>query len=268
MAITSAEIHNQSFSIDRKGYDVDEVDVFLEHVADEIDNLNNQIADLQDQLNDSRFDGFDTPAKPIEEAPVAAPSPSSAPAQDFSQKLDEANARIRELESQLEEKQADGNAIAQALIIAQRSADEILAKANNTAAETIQDAKDEAQRIIDRANNDKQDVIDAIRKLEDDREDAREEYQELLTDFINDASRKLAEIGGGSQASVAAAHYTDTTDATAQVQVPMSAEPVAYSTPQTGNVAVAAATPMPSAVEKDLSGFGDADDDFSFDELD
>ena len=48
MAITSAEIHNQSFSIDRKGYDVDEVDVFLEHVADEIDNLNNQIADLQD----------------------------------------------------------------------------------------------------------------------------------------------------------------------------------------------------------------------------
>ena len=74
--------------------------------------------------------------------------------------------------------------------------------------------------------------------------------------------------GGGSQASVAAAHYADTTDATAQVQVPMSAEPVAYSTPQTGNVAVAAATPMPSAVEKDLSGFGDADDDFSFDELD
>ena len=184
MAITSAEIHNQSFSIDRKGYDVDEVDVFLEHVADEIDNLNNQIADLQDQLNDSRFDGFDTPAKPVEEAPAAAPAPSSAPAQDFSQELDEANARIRELESQLEEKQADGNAIAQALIIAQRSADEILAKANNTAAETIQDAKDEAQRIIDRANNDKQDVIDAIRKLEDDREEAREDYRDLLNDFI------------------------------------------------------------------------------------
>ena len=266
MAITSAEIHNQSFSIDRKGYDVDEVDVFLEHVADEIDNLNEQISDLQDQLNDSRFDGFDTPAKPIEEAPAPAAAPVATT--DDSEELAAANARIAELEAQLEEKQADGNAIAQALIIAQRSADEILAKANNTAAETIQDAKDEAQRIIDRANNDKQDVIDAIRKLEDDREDAREEYQELLTDFINDASRKLAEIGGGSQASVAAAHYADTTDATAQVQVPMNAEPMAYSTPQTGNVAVAAATPMPSAVEKDLSGFGDADDDFSFDELD
>ena len=43
MAITSADIHNQSFSIDRKGYDVDEVDVFLEHVADEIDAMTAQI---------------------------------------------------------------------------------------------------------------------------------------------------------------------------------------------------------------------------------
>ena len=38
----------------------------------------------------------------------------------------------------------------------------------------------EAQRIIDRANTDRQDVIDAIRKLQDDREDAREEYADLL----------------------------------------------------------------------------------------
>ena len=53
MAITSAEIHNQSFSIDRKGYDVDEVDVFLEHVADEIDGMNAQIAQLENQLDDS-----------------------------------------------------------------------------------------------------------------------------------------------------------------------------------------------------------------------
>ena len=68
MAITSAEIHNQSFSIDRKGYDVDEVDVFLEHVADEIDGMNAQIAQLENQLDDRKFEGFDTPARV--EAPV------------------------------------------------------------------------------------------------------------------------------------------------------------------------------------------------------
>ena len=268
MAITSAEIHNQSFSIDRKGYDVDEVDVFLEHVADEIDGLNEQISDLQEQLNDSKFDGFDTPATP---APEAAPAPATdaapAPAApDNSKELAAANARIAELEQQLAEKTADGNAIAQALIIAQRSADEILAKANATAAETIQDAKDEAQRIIDRANGDKQDVIDSIRKLEDDREDAREEYQELLTDFINDASRKLAEIGGAAPALAAS---SDAPTQAGYGQAPIDADATAaYTTPQNGAVVAAAATPTPSPIDKDLSGFGDADDDFEFDELD
>ena len=55
MAITASDIHNQSFSIDRKGYDVDEVDVFLEHVADEIDILNDTIAQLQAQLEEDRL---------------------------------------------------------------------------------------------------------------------------------------------------------------------------------------------------------------------
>ena len=64
MAITASDIHNQSFSIDRKGYDVDEVDVFLEHVADEIDILNDTIAHLQDQLEADRFSGLDPPAAP------------------------------------------------------------------------------------------------------------------------------------------------------------------------------------------------------------
>ena len=269
MAITSAEIHNQSFSIDRKGYDVDEVDVFLEHVADEIDGLNEQISDLQEQLNDSKFDGFDTPATP---APEAAPAPAAeAPAvpaaPDNSKELAAANARIAELEQQLAEKTADGNAIAQALIIAQRSADEILAKANATTAETIQDAKDEAQRIIDRANGDKQDDIDSISKLEYDREDAREEYQELLTDFINDASRKLAEIGGAAPVPAA---QSDASAQAAYGQAPIDADATAaYTTPQqNGSVVAAAATPTPSPIDKDLSGFGDADDDFEFDELD
>ena len=42
MALTAADIQNVSFSIDRKGYDVDEVDVFLERVADEVDAMNKE----------------------------------------------------------------------------------------------------------------------------------------------------------------------------------------------------------------------------------
>ena len=290
MAITSAEIHNQSFSIDRKGYDVDEVDVFLEHVADEIDGLNDQIAQLEAQLDDSKFDGFDTPARIVDDvvdepaiAPVSAVDAEELAAKDA--RIAELEARCEDLEQQLEEKKADDNAISQALIIAQRSADEVISKAKAQAADTIQDAEDEAKRIVDKAEADRQKVLDAIKKLEDDREDAREEYRDLLTEFIDDASRRLSELGGSStytpsygisnhaRVIEAPSAYDDDeipTPAKTATQTPISIDgSAAYSTPATpGSPVVAAATPTPSVVEKDLSGFGDVDDDFEFEEID
>lgn len=267
MAITSADIHNQSFSIDRKGYDVDEVDVFLEHVADEVDGLNSQVSDLEKQLDENKFDGFDTPAR-METAPE--------PAVD-SEALAEKDARIAQLERQLEDKKADDNAIAQALIIAQRSADEIISNAKAEAASTIKDAENESERILDKADSEKQKVLDAIKKFEDDREDAREDYQEMLTDFIADATRKLAEIGADvSTAAPYSAHArklspleTSGRDASS-AQAPIVKDgPAPYATPQTaGTAVISPATPTPSRPEKDLSGFGDADDDFEFEEID
>lgn len=283
MAITSAEINNQSFSIDRKGYDVDEVDVFLEHVAAEIDALNQQIESLQAQLDDDSFAGFDTPVnfddEPAEEVQPAAetalmPAVSSA-------ELEEKDARIAELEAELKNKTADDNAIAQALIIAQRSADEILSNAKADAAATINDAEEEASRILDKAENDRQKVQDAIKKLEDDREDARDEYRELLTDYINDATRKLAEIGE-KVAPYTSAHARTNSVSSAST-ADFGAAPVqtvdgsdAYGSSVFGSAlvdssapaAASAATPKPAGFEKDFSGFGDAADDFEMDDLD
>ena len=265
MAITASDIHNQSFSIDRKGYDVDEVDVFLEHVADEIDDMNSQIVQLENQLDEGRFDGFDKPAR------IEAPAADEAA-------LAEKDERIAELERQLEAKKADDNAIAQALIIAQRSADEIIANANAQAAATIKDAEDEGTRIVDKAEAERQKVLDAIKKLEDDREDVREDYRDLLTDFIGDATRKLAEIGGEMPASLPVSAHARTIDVvettatgrvTAPAQAPINRDGAgAYSVPQATGAVVAPATPTPSGVEKDLSGFGDADDAFEFEEID
>ena len=289
MAITSAEIHNQSFSIDRKGYDVDEVDVFLEHVADEIDGLNDQIAQLEAQLDDSKFDGFDTPARIVDDMDdePAAPAPA-IDAEELAAKdarIAELEARCDDLEQQLEEKKANDNAIAQALIIAQRSADDVVSNAKAQAADTIQDAEDEAKRILDKAEADRQKVLDAIKKLEDDREDAREEYRDLLTEFIDDASRRLNELGGASSYTPASSSHARVFEAPAAydddepaapapaataAQAPISIDgSAAYSTPtSTVTPVVAAATPTPSVVEKDLSGFGDVDDDFEFEEID
>ena len=301
MAITSAEIHNQSFSIDRKGYDVDEVDVFLEHVADEIDGLNQQIASLQSQIGEDTFAGFDRPATFDDEA-FNEPEPEHAAEQDdqpadsvdpaiLAEKdaaIAERDARIAELEKQLESKKADGNAIAQALIIAQRSADEILANAKADAAATIKDAEDEADRILDKAENDRQKVIDAIHKLEDDRD--------LLNDFITDATRKLAEIGekapkaAGALASGQHGRYATHVDSEPVVKEAAATAPQAPLTVDGSDAyddapaipaavpaaAVTAASPavtgsvapVASSVEKDFSGFGDAADDFEIDDLD
>ena len=57
--------------------------------------------------------------------------------------------------------------------------------------------------------------------------------------------------------------------ATAPAQAPINRDGAgAYSGPQATGAVVAPATPTPSGVEKDLSGFGDADDAFEFEEID
>lgn len=279
MAITAADIHNQSFSIDRKGYDVDEVDVFLEHVADEIDLLNDQIAHLEQQLEGDPFAGFDAPVAPVEAEEDTVALEEGFDVSEYEAALAEKDDIIADLERQLEEKKADDSAIAQALIIAQRSADDILARANAQATETIQDAREEAQRIIDRANNDRQDVVDAIRKLQDEREDAREEYADLLKDIIDDATRKLTAIGAFTAPASAAHAFVPAAVPEPEVEILEDSaddaygyelyeeDAPAYATPQASETYVAAATPVASAYEKDLSGFGDADD-FEFEEID
>lgn len=257
MVMTSMDIENQSFSIDRKGYDVDEVDVFLEQVAHELDDMNNQIAQLQAELDGQS--GF-------------GDSKAQADSGASDELLAEKDARIAELERQIEDKRADDNAIAQALIIAQRSADEIRTNANSDAEQTKEDAKEEAQRILDKANTEKQKILEAIETLENDREDVRAEYQTLLKDFVNSANKKLSEIGGpATSGNHSAPRKSSSSDSVSKSHTPLnkvSTAAATYTTPQSGSAVVTPATPKPSQAAKDLSGFGDADSDFEFDELD
>ena len=54
MSITSRDIQEQSFEMARHGYDVQEVDVFLEHMAAEVDVLVRQSAEYAMLLEDSQ----------------------------------------------------------------------------------------------------------------------------------------------------------------------------------------------------------------------
>jgi DivIVA domain-containing protein len=270
MAITAQDIHNQSFSIDRKGYDVDEVDVFLEFVANEIDNLNKQIAQLES--TEAVLSSEATTAIAMEGAleSVVEPDDDVVVEQDdeLQALLDEKNAQlvekdavIADLRAQLAEKAANDNAISQALIIAQRSADDIVCKANNDAVDIVQDAEDEAAKIVNRANNERERVADAIRKLEESREHARENYAELLKNFVADASRKLADLGytDGSQPDF---KYSPATDTTLDYVAEGAQFDLFASSSETTGQLVEATPAVAASYEKDLSGFGDAAEDF------
>ena len=184
MAITSNDIQNQSFKIERRGYDVDEVDVFLERVASELDSMNDEIAQLRAQLAEAQRD--------TQQAPHTSQNVPSVDAVALAQK----DARIVELENRLKERKSEDSAIAQALIIAQRTGDEIVSKAKTEAEQTRVNAEEEAKRILDKANVEKQKVVDRISELNASRESVREQYQDLLKEFIGSATKRLTEIGG------------------------------------------------------------------------
>lgn len=286
MAITSEEIHNQSFTVDRKGYDVDEVDVFLEHVAAEIDGLNAEIDELNARLQelqaapaygaDEPMDmdaAFAEPALPVQAAD-AAPADQEAPAAS----ADEKDARIAELERRLAEQETDASAIANALVTAQRSAKEVIDAANGEAKRIKADAEADAADIIDRANAEKVRIEDAIDELDRSHKETCETYAEALKAFIDDANSKLddvedelakkdgkkrahARFASPSQAPVHKPTPAGVTGAVApSYTAPVSAAP---STPVTIPVA-----PKPSKVEKDLSGYGDASDAFDLGDID
>lgn len=272
MAITAKDIETQSFSIDRKGYDVDEVDVFLERVSTEVEAMNNQISDLQSRLELATARAEEAEKKADAAQGDSPESYSGASASSYD--LREKDRRIAELEKQLDERNADANAIAQALIIAQRSGDEIIANAKKAALNTQQDAEEEAKRILDKANGEKQRVMNNIAELQNDREIVRANYQDLLRSFISDASKKLTEIGGEVPPAVPTAYAAAVADEQPAVpSMPATPDPLesfaaTYTTPRTGSHGVTPAAPKASSAAKDLSGFGETDDAFGFEDLD
>ncbi len=275
MAITSTDIQNQSFKIERRGYDVDEVDVFLERVAAEIDDLNDEVARLRLQVADSASAAR---TEVITERPAQTTSAEDAAA------LAAKDAKIAELEAKLRERKTDDTAIAQALIVAQRTGDEIVSKAKADAEQTRMNAEEEGRRILDKANTEKQKVIDHINELSSSREQVREQYQDMLKEFIGSATQRLSEIGGEVTAgitippelldtstpdlSASSASAPATVDTKPASKWEPSSSVSTYTTPTVTPVVSAPATPKPSAASKDFSGYGDADDSFSFDDVD
>ena len=166
MAITPADIEKQSFSPSELGYNPEEVDSFLEQVSSEIDAMLQKIADLKGRLTNT-------------EQQLAVAQDQIAHFEENSEKTaaDKTNAAVAAAEHQS----------SQVLLVAQASADKLVADAKDNAERIRNEADQKAREVIRQALAEKQNELDEIDRLKQSREDFRAEYRKLLQHFMDDA---------------------------------------------------------------------------------
>jgi cell division initiation protein len=111
MTLSPSDVEQKTFSTALRGYDLDEVDDFLDEVVATIRELNEQIAE-----------GPPPPPAPVAPPPEPAPSPEPVPA-------------------------ADESAVGRALVAAQETADKIVADAREEAERILELARSEADDL-------------------------------------------------------------------------------------------------------------------------
>lgn len=136
MKLTPLDIHHKEFGHSLRGYNEEQVDRFLDEVADELERLFKENIDL-------------------------------------SERLEAAQARLSEFEMQR-------HTINNTLVAAQRSADEITARAQAEADSVMRDAEMKAKDIIHAALSKKQVVASELARIKAAEEDFRVRYRALL----------------------------------------------------------------------------------------
>jgi len=305
MSITSMDIQQQSFEMARHGYDVQEVDVFLERVAAEIDELTrqntdyaNQIEDLQYQLQEARESA---PAASAAQQPtgevktvVVEDEKSKERIREAEERTKEAERRVREtedklhasdrqiedLQKKLKEAGNDAETISDAFIAAQRSANAIKEEARAEGERIYRDAEAKSRDLLQNAQLEKQAVEQDTEALKDSRDKFAKEYMSLLKTFMSDAQTTFERSRSGVsaaelKASIAAGKPLDTTDS-AKLDLGLadgmaSAQAAPQQAPQGDRIpsykSAYADVPVDAAKKDETFKYGEADG-FEIDDID
>ena len=202
MPITPAEIQQKTFSeAKRRGYEPSEVDEFLEQISRDIDAMLRKIADLKNRLTAAEAKNGELQGeiekvraeadKAVADARAAAPAAPAAPANNGKPNIYSAT------EEQL----------SAALIVAQQTADRIVAEAKSNAERIRLDADNQARKVIRQALDEKQTELDEIERFKVSRENFRTEYLALIQKFSDAASANfplITSAPSGSEAVAAA----------------------------------------------------------------
>lgn len=167
MAITKQDIDNVSLNIVNEGYDPEEVDVLLERIADEVDSFNRALIEAA-----ARVEAAETRAQAAEHQ--AAQSAQLAHSAQASQQA-----------------AASEHQIAQVLIAAQKSADDLRDAARIESEKAYREAEQRARDIVRDALAEKQRIIDEIERLRNSTEKFRSEYMSVLSRFTSEAQKAM-----------------------------------------------------------------------------
>ena len=170
MAITPADIQNQRFSEAKRGYDPDEVDVFLEHLSTEVDAMLKKIVDLKNRLTATEQKLAEAKAKAAQAAAPAPVVPVVPQQPDYS---------------------ATERQISAALIAAQQTSDNIVNEARENAERIRNEADAKAREVIRQALTEKQNELAEIDRLKASREEFKNEYLKLIQHFMDDAQNSF-----------------------------------------------------------------------------
>jgi cell division initiation protein len=199
MAITPADIEQQTFSPSKHGYDPEEVDAFLEQISSEVDAMLQKIADLKGRLNtaEQQLSASQAQVASLEEQLNAVPS---------AWRLRRSRSHARGAGRPTPRPRSQ---ISRVLIVAQQSADKLVADARDNAERIRNEADQKAREVIRQALAEKQNELDEIDRLKQSREDFRSEYKKLLQHFMDDADsvfpqQPLSTAPNGSGAAPAA----------------------------------------------------------------
>ena len=212
MAITMQDIQNEGFEHSLRGYDVEQVDVFLERVANEVDAMNKQIAELEEnlktaneELENARGELVAASAAAIEanEEPKASLREQELEAElevmkqrieDATKRADEAEAAVEPLKEQLEEKNKMDSAIAEAFIAAQKSANKIKEDARIEGERIYQESEAKAREFIRESLANREALNKEIETLQASAKKFRDEYLSMLERFSAQAQTEFQNL--------------------------------------------------------------------------
>ena len=208
MKLTALDIHHKEFRHSLRGYSEEEVDAFLDEVADEVDRLFKENIDLNE-------------------------------------KLDAANERVRGYQSM----EATLN---NTLVSAQRSAEEIVAKAGIEADSMMRDAELKSKEIIHNALQKKQQIANELVRIKQAEEEFRGRYEALLQTQL----RTITELTLPDDVNVLLGETDEGVVADVEVRPATSAEvvPAAPAAMPEPPMTAQPTGPMPS-IEPPASGF-------------